>query len=329
MSNIQLAIVVISSILICILIIFYLYKDYLYKKQISNTVNNEDHNHSIESNDEVFDIIDDDYFSFVDPELDLIIDIVFFKNYKLKFLPHITTYQHSYGYYVYVNNKWILVDSNDTYNQVKAIRLVVNLIHNDDVLTEHRAYRIVQDLEACFLNKSYLRHNQFEDSIKPLIPKVKLYSNIEQYIHLLLITREFINYQSLLSIINDHGIVSMNDRLLMLDNNKIVFEVFDENCKPIKADFNANLISFVIPLHLQNKPLESFNKVVDFSADFNSIISARLMTADKQVMNKQLYNSIVRNIQRYTDSCNKKNIELGSPIIARIFDYVKTEPNLS
>lgn len=332
MNNIQLAVVLLISAIVCFLIIFYLYKDYLYKKQFIKANNNNLDNTDLDTesselmnqdsnvNDVVFNIINEDYFSFVDPELDLVVDIVFFKNYKLKFLPNISTYQHKFTYYVCIGDSWTEVAHSNGYNNVRAIRLVVSLIHKGDVLTEHRSLRIVQELEACFLDKAYFRHNQFENNIDLLNNKVKLYSNVEQYLQLMIITREFLNYQSLASFAERHGIQEVNGKLVMLHEGRKLFEILDENCKPIGPGFNSNLISIIMPLHLQVNPLESFNKVVDFAADFNNFIASRLMISPKQVMNDQFYNSISRNLQRYMDSCKKKNIEIGSPIIARMFD---------
>lgn len=340
MSNVQLAVVLIISAIVCFLIIFYLYKDYLYKKQfmrhgegkLESSLDNESSGELSQGsavNDMVFNIIDDNYFSFVDPELDLVVDIVFFKNYKLKFLPNISTYQHNYTYYVCVGDTWQPVNHTNGYNNVKAMRLVVSLIHNGTVLTEHRALRIVQELEACFLDKAYFRHNQFKNNIESLTNKVKLYSNIEQYLHLMIVTREFLNYQSLVDFAERHGFQNINGRLVMTEGNNKVFEILDENCKPITSSFNANLISIILPLHLQSNPMDSFNKVIDFAADFNNFINSRLMASNKQVMNDQLYNSISRNIQRYIDSCRKKNIELGAPIIVRMFDNAKEDDQLN
>ncbi len=337
MNNVQLAVVLIISAIVCLLIIFYLYKDYLYKKQfmqhnqVSTDVGLCDNDsasnmlQNINENDMAFNVIDDNYFNFVDPELDLVVDIVFFKSYKLKFLPNISTYQHHYTYYICVGDSWMPVTHTNGYNNVKAMRLVVSLIHNGTILTEYRALRIVQELEACFLDKAYFRHNQFEHNIQSLNNKIKLYANVEQYLHLMIITREFLSHQALSDFADRHGFKNINGRFVMFDDNIKLFEILDENCKPITNDFNANLISIILPLHLQHNPMDSFNKVIDFAADFNNFINSRLMAANKQVMNDQLYNSISRNIQRYIDSCKKKNIELGAPIIARMFDNAKTQ----
>jgi hypothetical protein len=267
------------------------------------------------------DKIDFIYSGQLNKNLDLIVDIVFEENKKLKILPEIAqfTHKHFVFYLLDKDNQWQVFEKGKKY-VAKAIKLVVQIVDKEGVISQAQIANIYQELHKFVLNNdAHIRCSDYEDSITKIQEQIKHIHNIELVLELYLLIRNKQPYNLLAEFFTAHGLVATDGLFSLVENNQILFTIGNESQNVLDTNGEFSTLSIVAQLHLHEKPLHIVDKIFDLCEHFMTKFESRILTSNKQVVGQREYDQLYAFVKNYIDSADKKHIQLGGDLIKRIF----------
>ncbi|MBP9743307.1 MAG: hypothetical protein KBD37_08115 [Burkholderiales bacterium] len=257
----------------------------------------------------------------VNLQLDLVIDIVFEESKKLKVLPEITQFtpKHFVCYVMDKDNVWQVFEKGHKY-QVKAIKLVVQLLDSEGVISQAQIENIYNELHKFVIkNDAHIRCSDYETSIRAIQEQIKSLNNIELVLELYLLIKDKANYLTLSKFFNSNGLVENQGYFNCIEEQHILYTLTDENQMPLAKTQEYNMFSIIAKLHLHKDPFHVLDKIFDLGEKVMSHFEARLLTTNKQVITQKEYEQLYDYVKRYVDSARKKHIQLGGDLITRLF----------
>lgn len=275
--------------------------------------------------EELFSIIDNTDCPFLmdlNPELDILIDLVFKKPIKVKMLPSVAEFTGKPFAYFLLNadRQWVEYTVGQL-QMVTGVRLAISLVNLDGVLTEAKIARMIKEL-LVFANKNNgaLRHSYDADTYKALEKKYKLISPIAHKLDLFVITKDELDNIQLNDIATKLNLMSHENKFYLIKNDKVVFEVADEHGNPFSPDKKYNLLKLSLNLHLQKAPLDSFEELCSTVENMMELVELRLLTANKEIVDERLYKQLRSQVTSYVNQSQRKGVEFGDLAIYRIFE---------
>ena len=266
------------------------------------------------------DKIDFGYSDQVSKDLDLIVDIVFEESRKLKILPEIAQFTHKpFVFYVLdQDNQWVLFEKGKKYI-AKAIKLVVQIVDKEGLLSQAQISNIYQELHKFVLNNdAHIRCCDYESIITKIQEDIKQLNGIELVLELYLLTRNKESYDKLADFFISNGLIEDSGFFNLVENNQILFTIGNESQHSLDTNGEYSTLSIVSPLYLHKNPLNVIDRIFDLGERFMGKFESRVLTSNKQVMGQKEYDQLQNFIKNYIDSANKKNIELGGELIRRL-----------
>ena len=258
----------------------------------------------------------------IDNNFDLIIDIVFEEAKKIKILPEIAQFTHKY-FVFYVLDKddvWQMVEKGKKYT-AKALKLVVQLVDQDGVISQAQIENIYNELHKFVINNdAHIRCSDYEASLQHIQEQIKLLANIELVLELYLLTKDHHSYAAISKFFNNNGLVDHDGRFDLIESGHSLFVISNEKQLPLKPNEENNLLSIVAKLHLYDKPLYIVDKIFDLAEKFMQEFESRILTTNKQVVGQREYDQLYNHVKNYIDSAHKKQISLGGTLIHRLFN---------
>lgn len=257
----------------------------------------------------------------INREFDLVIDIVFEEPKKLKILPEITQFTHKYFifYVMDKDNVWQIFEKGKKY-QVKALKLVVQLVDNEGVISQAQIENIYNELHKFVVkNDAHIRCSDYEKNILNIQEQIKLLNNIELTLELYLLSKDKIQYSALNKFFVNNGLNQLSGIFSFMEDKNALFTIANENQGLLSNKDEYNLLSVTAKLHLHKDPLYVLDKIFELSEKFMQQFESRLLTTNKQVISQKEYDQLYDYVKRYADSARKKRIQLGGDLIRRLF----------
>ena len=268
-----------------------------------------------------FDSIDFSYADYVNKNLDLVVDIIFEETRKLKVLPEIGQFTHKqFVFYVLdKDNQWQVFEKGNKY-YAKALKLVVQIVDKDGIISQAQIANIYQELHKFVLNNdAHIRLSDYEQIINAVQEQIKQLNSIELVLELYLLTKTREHYSVLSEFFTSNGLQSNSGLFSLVENNQILFTIGNESQNSLDTNGEFSTLSIVAPLHLHEKPLYIVDKIFDLGERFMAKFESRILTSNKQVLGQKEYDQLLTFIKNYVDSAKKKQIELGGELIRRLF----------
>ncbi len=268
-----------------------------------------------------FDSIAFAYADCVNKKLDLVVDIVFEETRKLKVLPEIGqfTHKHFVFYVLDKDNQWQVFEKGNKY-YAKALKLVVQIVDKDGIISQAQISNIYQELHKFVLNNdAHIRCCDYERIINDIQEQIKGLNNIELVLELYLLTKTKEHYSILSEFFISNGLQANSGLFSLVEDNQVLFTIGNESQNSLDKDGEFSILSIVIPLHLHQKPLYVADKVFDLCERFMAKFESRILTSNKQVLAQREYDQLLTFIKNYVDSAKKKQVELGGDLIRRLF----------
>lgn len=266
------------------------------------------------------DKIDFNYANEVKDEYDLVVDIVFEEPKKLKILPEVTQFTHkSFEFYILEkDNVWQIYEKGKKY-YAKAIKLVVQLVDKDGIISQAQIENIYNELYKFVINNdAHIRCSDYETAIRQIQEQIKLLGNIELVLELYLLTKERLSYAALGKFLNNNGFVDNQGVYDYVENNQSVFSISSENQAPLQLNGEYTTFAIVAKLHLHEKPLLVLDQIFDIGEKFMGEFESRILTTNKQVIGQREYDQLYTYVKNYADSAQKKQVRLGGVLIRRL-----------
>lgn len=257
----------------------------------------------------------------VNPQLDLVIDIVFEEQKKLKILPEITQFTPKYFvcYIMDKDNLWQVFEKGRKY-QVKAIKFVVQLLDAEGVISQAQIENIYNELHKFVIkNDAHIRCSDYETSIRSIQEQIKSLNNIELVLELYLLIKDKVGYVTLSKFFNSNSLIENKGYLNFIEEQHVLYTLADENQMPLAKNREYNMLSITAKLHLHKDPFHVLDKIFDLGEKVMGHFEARLLTTNKQVITQKEYEQLYDYVKRYVDSARKKHIQLGGDLIKRLF----------
>ena len=120
----------------------------------------------------------------------------------------------------------------------------------------------------------------------------------------------------------NNGIIRQNDLELELrriqQQLKHVFEIRDENGKPLNESSNYQVLSIFAKLHHHENPLDVINEIFDFAENYMQYFESRMLSTNRMLMTEKEFSALDKQVKNYINQCNRKGLSLGSEIILRV-----------
>ncbi len=261
------------------------------------------------------------YADCVNKNLDLVVDIVFEETRKLKVLPEIGQFTHKqFVFYVLDrDNQWQIFEKGNKY-YAKALKLVVQIVDKDGIISHAQIANIYQELHKFVLNNdAHIRVSDYKQIINDIQEQIKDLNSIELVLELYLITKTKERYSVLSEFFISNGLQANSGLFSLVKDNQILFTIANENHNALDAHGDFSILSIVALLHLHENPLYVVDKIFDLGERFMAEFESRILTSNKQVLGQKEYDQLLTFIKGYVDSANKKQIKLGSELIHRLF----------
>ena len=258
----------------------------------------------------------------VSERFDLVIDIVFEEPKKLKILPEIGQFTHKYFvfYVLSKNNLWEVCEKGKKY-QALALKLVVQLVDGEGVISQAQIHNIYNELRTFVINNhAHIRCSEYEIAVKHIQEQMKLLNNVELILDLYLLTLDKLDFATISKFLKANDFIEDNGIFHYMMNNNLLFTIADEAHNPLKNSDEYNTLSIVAKLHLNSDPLFVVDKIFDLGEKFMETFESRILTSNKQVITQKEYTQLYNYVKNYTDSMHKKNIELGGTLMTRLFN---------
>lgn len=268
-----------------------------------------------------FDKIDFPYINQVNKDLDLVVDIVFEEPKKLKILPEITQFTHKpFVFYILEkDNNWQTFEKGKKYF-VKAIKLVVQIIDKEGIISQAQIANIYQELHKFVINNdAHIRCSDYEQNISNIQEQIKQLNNIELILDLFFLLKEKQPFTLLAKFFKENGGFENNGTFDFMEKNNVLFSIANENLSALDNKGEYNKLAIMAKLHTYEKPIYVLDKIFDLGERFMQTFESRILTANKQVVGQREYDQLYSFVKNYSDSAEKKKIKLGSELIKRIF----------
>ncbi len=260
------------------------------------------------------------FSSYVDNELDLIIDIVFEESKKLKAIPNIEQFTNK-PYLIYLldrGNEWKLLIKGEKV-VANALKFVVQLVDGDGIINQAQISNIYNELHRFVLiNEGHIRHSDYKVVISKIQNKIKYLANIELELELYLLIKNSIDLKTLSKFFINNGMTFTDGKIVYLENGIELFVINDEDGGKLQNDKLYSTLLISAKMHFQVDPNKTIEKIFDIVEQFTSQFDSRLLTANKQVFGQKEYDGLQRYINNYIAASKKNEIQLGSKLIWRV-----------
>lgn len=267
--------------------------------------------------------VDKIYFpfsSYVDNELDLIIDIVFEESKKFKALPNIEQFT-SKPFLIYVldrDNSWKLLVKGEKII-ANALKFVIQLVDCDGIINQAQIANIYNDLYKFVLNNDgHIRHSDYKTVINSIQNKIKHLANIELELEMYLLIKDSIDFKTLSKFFISNGLTVNDGKIFYLEDGIELFVISNEDGEKLQNNKLYSTLLISAKLHFQVDPSKTVEKIFDIVEQFTTQFDSRLLTANKQLFGQKEYDGLQRYINNYVISSKKNDIQLGSKLIWRV-----------
>lgn len=258
----------------------------------------------------------------VNDQLDLIIDMVFEAPQFLRQLPSISAFSNKkFNYYILLENgKWELYNGNNR-NSIIAVKLVLQLVDKEGIINTAQIINIYNILlQFVIQNNGHIRLSNYEENINIAKDKVAFIKKNELSLNLFLILKDPINFNRLKTIIADFGLINQNGIFrLFSEDERVVFEIGDENKNPFVKHNDYKLLSIEMKLHIQSNIQKAVDKLFDFFEYFMNNVESRILTSHKQLFNDNDYDNLIRYLKIYESDLKKSGISIDAELIKRLY----------
>ncbi|RTL12438.1 MAG: hypothetical protein EKK54_04200 [Neisseriaceae bacterium] len=271
----------------------------------------------------IFNKFDQVEFPFVDQvslSLDHVVDICFEGVAKIKVLPDIGQFTaKSATYYVLEKNlQWSLFERGKKYAAI-GIRLVVDLVDSEGVMSELQLINIFNELANFALHhEGHIRQTDSELELRKIQQQLKQVSNSALELALYIVNKEPLEFRHLNKYLMSNGFRNNGGVFEYCLNDKVYFDIRDENAKPLNELGNYRTFSINSKLHHHADPMSAIDKIFDFAEKYMQYFESRLLTTNKLVMTDKDFAALEKQVVNYINSCKRQNIELGSELILRV-----------
>ena len=257
----------------------------------------------------------------INPDLDHVIDIVFEKATKVKVLPEINQFVQKTSQFIILekSGNWSSYQRGQKYAAM-GIKLVISLVDNDGVLNSLQLENLYNELSKFALHhEAHIRQSDSELKIRKIQQQLKSLQQVELNLELFIINREPHDYRHLAKYFASVGLVEQNGIFESRDEQGVAFYIADEQGKALNDFGNYTIISINSALHNQVSPAQVLDKIFAFFEDYVKYFESRLLTTNKILMSEKEFYTLEKQVINYVTTCKRQGIELGSPLIHRVF----------
>lgn len=268
-----------------------------------------------------FDAHEFPYSNKLNPELDHVVDIYFAKPVKIKALPDINQFTAKRSLYFILDkdSSWNKFERGNKY-VVSGIKLLVDLVDSEGIVSDLQLTNIYNELEKFARHHDgVIRQLDSELTIRKLQYQMKTLANSQMELKLFIINKDMLEFRHFAKYFTNNGFINNHGVFEMVVDNKVIFNIQDENSQPFSELLNYSLFSINTKLHHQEDPMVVVNKIFDFAEHYMQYFESRLLNSNKHVVNEKEYLTLERQINSYTHSCKRQGILLGSDLVIRGF----------
>lgn len=253
--------------------------------------------------------------------LDLVIDIVFEENIKVKNLLDIAQFtQKSYKFYVLdLNGEWHQFETGKKY-VISGLKLIVALVDSDGIINQAQISNIYNALHKFVLeNEGHIRISDYVSDMEKIKIMVNHIEDVELDLNLYLITKDSLTYQDVSMFFSRNGFIENNGIFSYKINGIELFTVSDENASPLKVGNTYKLFTITSKLHLQKDQMNAVDAIFDFAEKFMNTFESRILTTNKLIFAEKEYQALIDYVAEYVNSTKKYGIELGGELLQRVY----------
>ncbi|MCX8514788.1 MAG: hypothetical protein ORN24_04395 [Burkholderiales bacterium] len=260
----------------------------------------------------------------INAKYDLVIDLVFEDELKIKLLPEISQYSnHSYQIYVLDKNDiWQVYQKSKKYI-IKACKVVMLLVDQNGIMNQAQIENVYTEFYNFVLsNNGHIRSSNYIEDLVNIQHEMQALNNIALEIDLFINLEKPQSGSTLAQFLKNYGFAEEDGKFSLLNpqDKTTFFSVIADNGQAIAAKEMYDMLMIKAKYHLQSKPLDVFNQIFDFEEQFRRQFSSVILTAKKNIIKQQEYDQLEKYIKNYTDNAMKKNIQLGGVLIKRLFE---------
>lgn len=274
-------------------------------------------------NDSLFAKYEERKFPYADKisaEFDHVIDIYFAKPVKIKALPEIAQFTNK-TLQIYILEKnlgWSLYERAKKY-QADGIKVISNIIDSDGLATSLQLNNLYNELSSfASRNNGIIRQNDLELELRRIQQQLKHVFDIQLELELFLLNKESVEVRQLDKYFINSGFTNWNGVYKYSLNGKTIFEIRDENGKPLNESANYQVLSIFAKLHHHADPLEVINEIFDFAENYMQYFESRMLSTNRMLMTEKEFSALDKQVKNYINQCNRKGLSLGSEIILRV-----------
>lgn len=267
------------------------------------------------------DKIDFPFSNEVHPGLDLIVDIVFEENIKIKTLLNIAQFtQKKFRFYV--------LDKNETWGKFEigkkyvtsGLKLVLELVDCDGIINQAQISNIYNTMYKFAMEKNgHIRVSDYESDLDKIRTMVLHIEDVELDLNLYLIAQDALKYKDVSMFLSRNGFVETSGIFSFIKDGVDVFTISDENNQALKLGNEYKLFSITTKLHLQKSPLDVIDIIFDFAEKFMHSFESRILTTNKLIFGEKEYQALIDYTTEYISSSKKYGIELGGELLRRVY----------
>ena len=268
-----------------------------------------------------YDLVKFTYANIIDVNLDHIIDITFNKPVKLKILPEIAQF-------VSKSHVFFILDKTDTWQiyerankyAVKGIKLVLTLVDSEGVVNDLQLNNIYNELAKFALHhEGFIRQSDSELKIRRIQQQLKNLNNVELELGLYLVNKDKLEFRHLQKYFDSNGFTFKHGYFELVENGESLFRIGNEFDKPLNPKESYQMLAITAKLHHLNNPIVAVEKLFDFAEHYMQFFESRLLTNNKLVLAEKDYNALIKQVNSYINNMKRQGVELGSPLILRVF----------
>lgn len=267
-----------------------------------------------------FDLVEFSYAAMVNLELDHVIDIAFDKLVKIKAIPVIDqfcTKNHTY-FLLEKGGVWSIYERGKKY-VIEGIKLVINLVDKEGAVSELQINNIYNELSKFTLHhEGHIRQTDSELKIRRIQQQLKTLANIELQLALYLINKDELNFGNLSKYFESSGFTVNNGVFEYRIDDKVVFEVRDEEGKPFEQKNGYRMLLISSKLHHLENPMLAIEKIFDFAEHYMQYFESRLLTTNKTVLGEREYSALEKQVNSYIATVKRQGAVLGSSLAMRV-----------
>lgn len=261
------------------------------------------------------------FASEVHPDLDLVIDIVFEENIKIKTLLDITQFtQKSFKIYgLDKNNSWYKFAAGKKH-VISGLKLVLELVDHDGIINQAQIANIYNVLHKFVIeNHGHIRVSDYAANLEKIKIATSHIEDIELDLNLYLITRDALKYKDISMFLAKNNFVDKGGVFASILNGVELFTLTDEHGQALKMGNEYKLFTLCAKLHLQQNPLSLVDAIFDFAEKFMQMFESRILTTNKLILGEKEYKALIDYVAEYVASSKKYGIELGGELLRRVY----------